>query len=286
MHPVYASTASRVRESPPPVARYETRTDPFRDLVRCQQSCRFDDPSLAVHPLRLDRIEPRTLARQEADDDPHPCLPALDCPVVLPDPSPHLLAQMPTGVVPHEQQRPLPLYCQPVAAPIEELRCHRAHRATVHEAQQHPFIALSQPVPTPHQQSVAGQCLRVGIAAHHHLLDQAQRGVLLRPTRQVWPRHPAPPDLVREAEGPVGMAHRQADQAIPPPCIFSMWHTATRWRGRPQPPWSLEAVKKRRSPRPYPIEPGQLLGPFEPVFRKVGREEGECDDRWIGVYRH
>jgi hypothetical protein len=37
-----------------------------------------------------------------------------------------------------------------------------------------------------------------------------------------------------------------------PPCIFIMWHTATRWRGRPQPPWSIEAVKKRRSPRPDP----------------------------------
>jgi len=42
-------------------------------------------------------------------------------------------------------------------------------------------------------------------------------------------------------------------------------------------------VKKRRSPRPYSIEPGQLLGPFEPVFRKVGREEGESNDQWIGV---
>ncbi len=101
---------------------------------------------------------------------------------------------------------------------------------------------------------------------HHHRKHQSDRvyGEMAFPSLDLLPRVVAP--------------H--------PPCIFSMWHTATRWRGRPQPPWSLEAVKKRRSPRPYPIEPGQLLGPFEPVFRKVRREEGECDDRWIGVYRH
>jgi len=52
------------------VSTPETRADPFRDLRRRQQSRRFDDPPLAMHPLRLDWIEPWTLRGQGTDDDP------------------------------------------------------------------------------------------------------------------------------------------------------------------------------------------------------------------------
>src|SRR5947209_19742817 len=75
-------------------------TDPLRYFMRGQQSCRFDDPALAMHPFRLDRVEPRTLDRQEARHDPHPHACLLDLPIVLPDPLAHRLADMPTRIVP------------------------------------------------------------------------------------------------------------------------------------------------------------------------------------------
>src|SRR5262245_47106443 len=47
-------------------------TRPTLDLRRRQQPLRLDDRTLAVDPLRLDRIEPRTLARQWTDHDAQP----------------------------------------------------------------------------------------------------------------------------------------------------------------------------------------------------------------------
>src|SRR4051794_27077879 len=45
------------------------RMRPALDLGRRQLAVRLDDRLLAVHPLRLDRVEPRALARQRADHD-------------------------------------------------------------------------------------------------------------------------------------------------------------------------------------------------------------------------
>jgi len=195
----------------------ETRTDPLGDLVRRQQAGGLDNPPLAMHPFRLDRIEPRTLRWQRTDDDPHPCLPALDRPVVLPDPSPHGRADMPARIVPHQQQRRFPFCGQSVAAPVEELRRDRTDRTTVHEAQPQLLVALPDSIPLSHQQAVTGERLRIGIAMSDRLLDQAQWLIRLRPTRQMRSRDPTPPDLVCEAERPVGMRHCQADQAIASP---------------------------------------------------------------------
>ena len=62
----------------------ETGADPLRDLVRGQQAGRFDDPSLAMPPLRLDRVEPRTLRRQAGRRRFAPPSFLLDRPIVRP----------------------------------------------------------------------------------------------------------------------------------------------------------------------------------------------------------
>lgn len=144
----------------------ETCADPLRDLARCQQACRFDDPSLAVQPLRLDQSEPRTLDRQRADDDPHRCRTALDRSVVCRDSSLHRLAHMPAGVVPYQRVRRIPLCHQPFAVPSEELCCHRAHRTPVPEAQPQPLVPLPR-IPLPHQQAITGECLVTPICLLH-----------------------------------------------------------------------------------------------------------------------
>src|SRR5262249_56044634 len=86
----------------------EIVTRPPLDLRRRQQLLRFDDGTLAVDPLRLDRIEPGTLARQSAHQDAHPAFP-LDPAVVLLDPAPHPRADVPGSNVPNQQPRLLAL---------------------------------------------------------------------------------------------------------------------------------------------------------------------------------
>ena len=146
------------------VPAVETIADPLRDLVRRQQARRFDDPPLAVHPFRLDRVEPRTLDRQETDDDPYPLPFPLDRPVVRPDPRPHRLAHMPTGVVPHQQERRLPLLPPAVGS------TNRGTASSPRSPVAHPRSAATAArcaapgIPVPHQQPIAGERFRVGIA--------------------------------------------------------------------------------------------------------------------------
>src|SRR5438270_9412828 len=49
----------------------ESGADARAEFRGGQQPRRFDHPPLAMRPLGLDRIEPRTLARQVAREEPH-----------------------------------------------------------------------------------------------------------------------------------------------------------------------------------------------------------------------
>ena len=74
------------------------------ELVGAQHAVELHDPSLAMHPLGLDGVQPRALLRKQATDDPHPAATLLDAAVVPPEPSPHFFGGVPAGVVPDEQQ--------------------------------------------------------------------------------------------------------------------------------------------------------------------------------------
>src|SRR5262249_18014560 len=125
------------------------------DLRSAQPLFRFDDGPLAMHPLRLDGVQPRALARQLAYQDPHAAF-TLGPAVVFLDPAPHPRADMPGGIVPDQQQRLLALPGQFAANPAQEVHGHLADRPTVHETQQHPARVAPQ-------QPVAGQRLGIGI---------------------------------------------------------------------------------------------------------------------------
>src|SRR5438067_11882921 len=49
-------------------------TGPRLDLLGAEQPLGLHDGPLAMHPARLDRVEPRALARQLAHHDAHPAL--------------------------------------------------------------------------------------------------------------------------------------------------------------------------------------------------------------------
>src|SRR5215211_5144869 len=82
----------------------EYPADPIRELACSQQTVGFYDLALAVYPLGLDGVQPRTLLGQKAAYDPHSAAAVLDAAIVLAEPAPDLLGDVPGGVVPDQKQ--------------------------------------------------------------------------------------------------------------------------------------------------------------------------------------
>src|SRR5215207_11356407 len=78
---------------------------PLRQLVGSKQPIWLDDLALAVYPLGLYGVKPRTLLRKKATHDPHSGFAAalLDFSVVLSKPAPDLAAYVPGSVVPDQE---------------------------------------------------------------------------------------------------------------------------------------------------------------------------------------
>src|SRR5437588_4323389 len=82
----------------------ENPTDPIRQLLSAEQTVGLYHFSLAVDPLRLYGVQPRTLLGQKATDDPYSTPALFDLAVMPAEPAPDLTAYVPTGVVPDEEQ--------------------------------------------------------------------------------------------------------------------------------------------------------------------------------------
>jgi len=74
---------------------------PLRKLAGSKQPVWLDDLALAVYPLGLYDVKPRTLLRKKAAHDPHSSFAAalLDSAVVPSEPAPDLAAYVPGSVV-------------------------------------------------------------------------------------------------------------------------------------------------------------------------------------------
>src|SRR4051794_23456207 len=82
---------------------------PLPKLLAGELARRLGHGPLAVRPAGLDRVQPRTLARQPADEETAPGAGGLDPPVVTLDPRADLAADVPGGVVPHQREDPYAL---------------------------------------------------------------------------------------------------------------------------------------------------------------------------------
>src|SRR5215218_4108166 len=107
------------------------------ELVSSQQSVGCDDLALAVYPLGLYGIEPRTLLGQKAAHDPHSSFATalLDFSVVLSEPAPDLFGDVPARVVPDEKQHSLARRLKLLATPRKEPRGYGTDRPPIHEPQ-------------------------------------------------------------------------------------------------------------------------------------------------------
>src|SRR5215207_1184002 len=185
---------------------------PIRKLVGSKQPVWLDDLALAVYPLRLYGVQPRTPLRKKATHDPHPSFASalLDFSVVSSQPAPDLPGDMPARVVPDEEQNLLADLFELLQAPLKELGRYGTDGPSLNEAQ--PRIADLRQV-----ESVAGDGFRLGVVFGHRLLDEAQRLSLLGEAAEGRQGHTAPPAFVQETHRPdIGIGRGHAHQPIAP----------------------------------------------------------------------
>src|SRR5215207_7155517 len=187
---------------------------PLGEFVRAQQSIELHDLALAMNPFRLDGVQPRTLFREKATDDPHPTAALLHFSVVFAEPSPHLPGDVPACVVPDKKQGLLANSFEALAAPREKPRAYGAHRPAVDE----PYPHVLEPWKV---EAVAGYGLGVGVVLGDRLLDHARGLALLGEGAQSGQRHPAPPAFVLKAYCPLGVGRSHLHQSVAPPFFRS-----------------------------------------------------------------
>ncbi len=193
--------------------RAEVVTDAVCQLLSGQLAGRLGNCSFAMHPLRLDVVEPRAFGRQKAGDNLHalfafsPATKHLS--VVLPYPTEHFTTDVPLGVVPDEHQHPLAFRSQSLTDPLQVSCAHTAHRSSINEAQKHLVGVIAQ-------QSIAAYRFGVRVVLLRFYLLQAQRLSLLGPGAHPRLGKPAPPDFVSVANHPTVRcsAKRTSNQGV------------------------------------------------------------------------
>src|SRR5215218_11280440 len=199
------------------VRKIEDPAYPIRKLISSQQTVRFYDLALAVNPLGLDGVKPRTLLRKKAADDPHPASALLDFAVVSSEPAPDLPGDVPAGVIPDEDHDLLSSRFELLAAPSEKLGRYGTHGPPIYESQ--PCLVEFGQV-----ESVAGDGFRssAGVVFGDRPLDEAKGRAFLGPTAQGGQCHPAPPALVQETHRPsFGVVLGHCHQPVAPPFFLS-----------------------------------------------------------------
>ncbi len=187
--------------------RAEVLTNAGSQLLSRQDAVSFGYCTLAMHPLRLDVVQPGAFGRQKARDDLHagfsfsPATKHLA--VVLPYPITHFPADVPGGIIPDEHQHSLAFFGQAFTYPLQVSYAHMAHRSSINEAQQHlTSVFPKQPVTAQR----LGVRVIIALATFWSLrrieLLQTQRLTLFGPGVHTWLGKPAPPHFVCIANHP------------------------------------------------------------------------------------
>src|SRR5947209_9051694 len=102
----------------------EDPADSIGELISAQKVLGLYNFSLAVHPLRFDGVQPRTLLGQQAAYDPHTFAAVFDLAIVPTKPPPELFGDVPACVVPDQKQNLLAESFKPFATPLKKLGRH------------------------------------------------------------------------------------------------------------------------------------------------------------------
>src|ERR687891_2154574 len=153
-------------------------TDPFLGFLSGQLALRLHDGPFAVNPAGFNRIQPGAFDRQQAGDDTDPTFP-LGSDVVFPEPTLDLLADVPGGIVPDQEQGFLSFLLQLVTDPVEEGDSCFAHGTPRHKPQQYPVAVVTQP-------PIARSSDRVRILRVPVLFHQSQGLASFNPAMEGW----------------------------------------------------------------------------------------------------
>ena len=198
------------------------RTDSLHRLLSSQLAVRLTDGALAMDLPRLDGVEPRTLDGQQAREDAHTPL-AFDSSIVPPDPPPHSLAFVPTGVVPNQHPDALALPLKLLANPPQKLLRNGTDGTPLDETKKHLLVQTVTNTGIK-DHPVAGQGLGIRVVFVLLLFYESKR-FAQGPTVHVRLGKTTPPDFIEVADGPVFMMLGQANQTV---SLFFLAHTAHR----------------------------------------------------------
>ena len=96
-------------------------TNTISQFLSGQRPVRFQHLSFAMHPLRLDWIQPGALNWQVAKQDTDTLSALFDLPVVLMDPGSYHLANMPRSIIPNQDQHPEVHFSHFLTCPLQKL---------------------------------------------------------------------------------------------------------------------------------------------------------------------
>src|SRR5262245_15137172 len=118
--------------------------DPLFEFCGTHQAVGFRNGSFPMDPCWFNGVEPRTFARQWADDDAYTHSPSLDLPIVLTQPVPYRLATVPGRIVPDQQQGGKTLGGKLCGAPRQEIDRDGTHGTPRDKPEPH-LVCLLRP---------------------------------------------------------------------------------------------------------------------------------------------
>jgi hypothetical protein len=193
-------------------------TDALGKLRGRKQAVGLHNIAFGMDPFGLDWIEPGTLLGQKQGENAHSFALLLDLLIVPTNPGAHLFTVMPGRVVPNQQPGGFASCLQSRAAPVQKLNGNITDRATGHETQRHLFADRLRGCPTLPEHSIASKSFRVRISFFPGLLHQTDWILFALPGIHARQRKTAPPDLVKEADGPRRLLTGPGNQPIA--CVF------------------------------------------------------------------
>src|SRR5437660_1095814 len=187
-------------------------TDATFHFLSGEQTSWFNNGPFAMHPMRLNAVEPGTLGRQPARNDAHsPMALPLGCQhvaIVLLEPTAHFLTDMPRGIIPDEDQHALALTLHLLTKPLQKGRRYMADGPTIDKAESN-GLAIG------FEQARATQGFGIRILFADLPFQQAQRLSRFTPAMHLRLCHPAPPHLIGIPYHPA-TPPSQGDQGVAP----------------------------------------------------------------------
>src|SRR5829696_7913308 len=209
----------------------EGSTDSIGELVSSKQPLGLNYLPLAMNPLRLYCVEPRTFGGQQTWHYPYPLAAGFDLAVVGVDPLSQLMALMRACVVPNKEQSLLAPPLELREAPREKLRSYSAHGAAIDEPQ--PGLSYPRQI-----HPVAGEGLGLRVVLCGLLLEQTRRSARLGPGVQTRSLKAGEPGLVLKSQDPLRMIRMnfgEPDQPVSSPFLRAY----TRDRGSRSSAWPV-----------------------------------------------